>query len=237
MNRTYQDVHLEVNADITLSGVASHHLLKVLRLRVGEQLVLFNGLGGEYVAELTDVSRKVATCRVLNFINVNREAGISVHLGQGLSRGDRMDYVIQKSVEMGVAEISPLFTERCQVKLDPARLEKRMSHWYGILISAAEQSGRTALPVLHKPITLKDWLSQCNGFGLVCDFNQSNFAASEFQDHVSLLIGPESGFTNEELELAYQANFKSLSLGPRTLRTETAPIAALSTLWCLAPKS
>lgn len=230
MNRIYQNVHLKMGGDITLSSAASHHLLKVLRLRVGEQLVLFNGLGGEYIAELTAVSGKCAHCHVIDFTDVNRESPVAVHLGQGLSRGDRMDYVIQKSVEMGVAEITPLFTERCQVKLDPARLEKRMSHWQGILISAAEQSGRTALPVLHQPLTLTEWLSHITGFGLVCDFNQSNFDVSELQDHINLLIGPESGFTTDELESAYQKKFKSLSLGPRTLRTETAPIAALATI-------
>lgn len=228
MNRVFQQVDLECGKAITLDKAASNHLLNVLRMRVGEQLIVFDGLGGEYLAELV-AGKPAAVIELREFYDIKREPDVSIHLGQCLSRGERMDYALQKSVEVGVAEITPIFAERCNVKLNKERIKKRMQHWQGVIVSACEQSGRTILPILHEPCELTSWIEQCQGVSFICDFKQTTVGDTGFKE-ANLLIGPEGGLTAAEMALAYQHQFRSLFLGNLTLRTETAPVVAITLL-------
>ena len=229
MHRIYQNIILTVGASCLLDKPASQHLLKVLRLRVGERVIVFNGEGGEFEAELVSTAGGVAQLRVIEFIDIQREPELKVHLGQCLSRGERMDYAIQKSVEVGVAEITPLFSKRSTVKLSQERLLKRMRHWQQVIISACEQSGRTILPILHEPKPLAEWIAQCEGVSFICDVKPNVNNNHQFKA-ANLLIGPEGGFDPLEIQLAYDHNFQSLYLGKLTLRTETAPVVAITQL-------
>ena len=228
ITRTYQPTDLALNTELTLDKPASQHLLKVMRLRINDSLIVFNGKGGEYQATLTAIDKQHAIVHLDQFIDISRESPISIHLGQGLSRGERMDYAIQKSVELGVAEITPLLTERCNAKLPADRIQKRLDHWHKTIISACEQSGRTQIPQIHPPAQLADWVKAREGLNLVCDLEGRPFQPAPSQNQVNLLIGPEGGLTPEELDLAKQHQFNGLQLGPRTLRTETATVAALT---------
>lgn len=233
MNRIYQNKSFAVGGDTDLDQAASQHILQVLRLRVGDTIVLFNGDGSEYHAKLTGKTKQCAQVRISDVTSINREPSLAVHLGQCLSRGERMDYAIQKSVEVGVHEITPLFASRCNVKIIDERLDKRLMHWRHIIISACEQSGRTRIPILNPPMVLRDWILQCKGFSVVADFQQTNFMLDSSISRVNLLIGPEGGLTPEEIQLAHQHQFKSFSLGALTLRTETASIVAITQLQLL----
>ena len=230
MNRIYQKSKLEVGSDIQLDKSASQHVLNVLRLRVGEALIVFNGEGGEYHAKIIGQAKQCAQLQIVEFDAVDRESLLAIHLGQCLSRGERMDYAIQKSVEVGVAEITPLLSSRCNVKLANERIDKRLAHWQSIIISACEQSGRTRIPILNPPMVLTDWISQCQGLSFVADFQREPITTEPTTKHVNLLIGPEGGLTPGEIQLAHQHQFHSLSLGKLTLRTETAPIVAITQL-------
>ncbi|PHQ79443.1 MAG: 16S rRNA (uracil(1498)-N(3))-methyltransferase [Coxiella sp. (in: Bacteria)] len=230
MIRIFQETPLGIGEDVCLDRFASQHLLTVLRLRKGEQFVTFNGQGGEYHVELVDEQKKCAVVHVVSHDPIDRESPLAVHLGQGLSRGERMDYAIQKSVELGVAAITPLITERCNVKLSAERLQKRLDHWRKVIISACEQSGRTRIPTIHPPQRMNDWIDHCEGLRFICDFNESAQADTTKATKASLLIGPEGGLTDDEMSYAHQNEFLSLSLGPRVLRTETATVAALTKL-------
>ncbi len=230
MNRVYQKSILTVGASCLLDKRASQHLLKVLRMRAGEHVIVFNGEGGEYVAELVNVAAGSAQLRLVEFVDISREPAISVHLGQCLSRGERMDYAIQKAVEVGVAKITPLFSERSNVKLATERIEKRLQHWQQVIISACEQSGRTILPVLNQPMALREWVNHCEGVRFICDFKPDQEGDTKVFESANVLIGPEGGFDENEIQLAYESGFLPLNLGKLTLRTETAPVVAISKL-------
>jgi 16S rRNA (uracil1498-N3)-methyltransferase len=229
MNRIYQKIVLTVGATCTLDKGSSQHLLKVLRMRIGEKLLVFSGAGGYYSSKLVSAANGVAQLQVLEFFDVLNEPPVYVHLGQCLSRGERMDYAIQKSVEVGVGEITPLFSERSNVKLPEERIEKRMQHWQKVIISACEQSGRTVLPILHRPMKIEQWIAQCEGVSFICDFKPDGLVEGTF-DKANILIGPEGGLDANEIQLAHESGFHSLFLGNLTLRTETAPVVAISKL-------
>lgn len=234
--RFYTPQPLAVEHDLILETAASHHLLKVLRARPGDALILFNGDGNEFRATLDGSEGKLARLQVTGVTAPKRESGLHISLGQGISRGERMDLVIQKAVELGVSEITPLWTRRSQVRLTGPRLEKRLSHWQGIVIAACEQSGRVRLPTLHPDNSLDSWLDTGPaGLGLVLDPGAGQVLHEfEAQTRVRILLGPEGGFESAELELARAAGFQAVRLGPRILRTETAALATLSalqTLW------
>ena len=230
MNRIYQKSKLSVGDTVQLDKPASQHVLNVLRLRVGEEIVLFNGDGGEYRATISGQTKQLAELSIHAFDPIDREPTLAIHLGQCLSRGERMDYAIQKSVEVGVAEITPLLSSRCNVKLADERIEKRLAHWQNIIISACEQSGRTRLPILNPPVELKDWVSRCKGLSFVADFQQNPIVHDGNIRQANLLIGPEGGLTSDEIQFAHQHQFQSLSLGKLTVRTETAPVVAITQL-------
>lgn len=227
---------LAVGQAVVLEASPSHHLLKVLRARPGDAVILFNGDGHEYRAILEGSEGKLARLAVAEQSTPQRESGLRISLGQGISRGERMDLVIQKAVELGVNEVTPLWTRRSQVRLTGQRLDKRLLHWQGIVLAACEQSGRVALPALHPASDLDDWLkAPAAGLRLLLD-PEAGQALHDIapQSRVEILLGPEGGFDREEVDGALAAGFQAVRLGPRILRTETATLATLSalqTLW------
>jgi len=230
--RTYHDSEINLQQSLILSEEASRHLLRVLRFKVNDPLTIFNGKGGEYQAHLKGVEKKHAIVEITSYNEPATESSLSIHLGQGISRGERMDYVVQKSVELGANKITPLFTERCGVKISEERLIKRMQHWQSVAISACEQSGRCLIPEIMKPMEVSDWLAVQKEPGFVCDPKAKQHIADypKHEGPVPLLIGPEGGLTEQEIQDALGAGFQSLSLGPRILRTETATVVALTLL-------
>lgn len=234
--RIYQNTTLNAGNDIELEKTACHHLTRVLRLKDKDTIVLFNGNGYEYPASLSLQGKKVFA-QIKQEIEVNRESDLSITLLQGISKGDRMDMCMQKAVELGVSKIIPVICQRTVVNLKAERGEKKLRHWQGIIISACEQSGRNILPELISPVTLKDVLLQpLNGLRLTLEPNATSGFSSYRPDtnEITLLIGPEGGLTQDEIELSLEKQFNTVLLGKRILRTETAAIAAISalqTLW------
>jgi 16S rRNA (uracil1498-N3)-methyltransferase len=210
-------------------------MLNVLRLKTGAELVVFNGKGGEYRATVTNTARKNLTLGVGRFEDVSRESPLRTHLALGLSKGDRFDRAIQKATELGVTEITPLFTERTEVKLNQGRIEKKQQHWQQICIHACEQSGRTIIPSIHNPLKLDEFLGKENHSLKIILHTQSEtvLSASPNPGSVSLLVGPEGGFSEEEIQRSCAAGYIQHNLGPRVLRTETAPVAALGLIQSL----
>jgi 16S rRNA (uracil1498-N3)-methyltransferase len=232
MTRIYQQVPLQIQQSLALDEKASHHLAKVLRAQVGESLILFNGEGGEYSAKITQITKKAVTVLITAFTLREAESPIHIHLAQGIARGEKMDFIVQKAVELGASQIIPLTTERSTVRLNAEREEKRLSHWQAVVISACEQSGRNHLPEVTAPQSLNEWLPQVKAD--LC-FVLSPHVNTKLPDHplpqnasIVLLIGSEGGLSNEEVHLAMQQGFLPLNLGPRVLRTETATLAALT---------
>ncbi len=231
--RVYFPFPLQSGNLISLDEATSRHLLTVLRLRTGESLQIFNGEGGYYSAKLDSLQKKQALVLVEDFHASQRESPIEIHLGQAISRGERMDLVMQKSVELGVAKITPLMTERCGAPMKGERSDNRIQRWQKIVISAVEQCGRCQVPPVYPAETLTQFLAKAEGLKLICSFtaSQIELAKTTLSDgKVTLLIGPEGGFSPSEIQQAQQAGFHPLSLGPRILRTETAAIVALSVI-------
>jgi 16S rRNA (uracil1498-N3)-methyltransferase len=235
--RFYTGETLTTHQAVLLEPGPSHHLLKVLRLQPGNPVLLFNGDGREYHATLDSSEGKRARLLINGNIEPHRESGLSISLGQGISRGERMDLVVQKAVELGAKTITPLWTRRSQVQLSGQRLDKRLSHWRGIVVSACEQSGRVRLPALNPAVGLADWLVTSAGesVGIILDPEADKTLHDiEPSNRVRVLIGPEGGLEEDEISTAVAAGFRPVRLGPRTLRTETATLAtlaALQTLW------
>jgi len=234
--RTYQNITLNEGDDIELDKTACHHLTRVLRLKNKDSIILFNGNGHEYPASLSLQGKKVFA-HISEQIETNRESNLKITLLQGISKGDRMDMCMQKAVELGVNKIIPVICQRTVVNLKAERGEKKLRHWQGIIVSACEQSGRNFLPELSSPVALKDVLQQpLNGLRLTLDPDATSVFSSykPDADEITLLIGPEGGLTQNEIELSLQHQFNTALLGKRILRTETAAIAAiavLQTLW------
>ena len=221
---------------LRLEGGPARHI-RVLRLRAGNPLVAFDGRGGEYAAELLAVDRRHVDIRVGAHSEVETESPLSLTLIQAVSKGERMDWTLQKAVELGVQRLVPVFAERSVVNLDGARLERRMGHWRGVVESACEQCGRNRLPELlpAEPLAVA-WQRFRGGQNLVLDTaGACRLGELGLDPHagINLLIGPEGGLTGAELAAAREAGFRALLLGPRVLRTETAGIAALAALQSL----
>lgn len=235
--RIYLPSTLVLNQSVELNEHAFQHTIKVLRMKEKAKLVLFDGEGNEYSASLEQVNKKNAFAKIEEEINSSSESTLSIHLGLGISKGERMDYAIQKSVELGVTEITPLFTEHCVVSLDEKRKQKRLLHWQGVIISACEQSGRTVLPVLNEIITIQKWSNTINNDCIVLDpLAEKSLKAitSPNNNDISLIVGPEGGLSSEEItELVKQENFHAVKFGPRILRTETAAVSAITALQIL----
>jgi len=233
MLRVYYDGDLKPGSSISLDLKASHHVLRVLRIKKSGDLIIFNGKGSEFTAKLVGIDKKQAIVDVMTKIMTHTESPLHIELGQAISKGERMDYAIQKSVELGVSKIVPLFTERCNVKLTDKRLENRLSHWRGVIISACEQSGRCIIPELATAESLNSWLAKKRkGLKLVCDPGSKKGLSllPKATEQVSILIGPEGGLSDDEIQHAKNTGFSDFSLGPRVLRTETAAVVAISLL-------
>lgn len=212
-----------------LPEAQAHYLSRVLRLNVGAKVQLFDGSGQEYRGELTGVTKKTVQVSLQECLEGLPESSLPIHLGQGLSRGERMDWAIQKATELGVAEITPLFTERCEVRLNDERAQKRLEHWQHIAISACEQCGRSKVPVIHPPQSVKDWQTDVKAdLKLLLHPVAQPLTEHATPSTLAFLIGPEGGLTEDEVTQASQSGFQPARLGPRVLRTETAPVVALS---------
>ncbi len=234
--RIYQDCHLEEGAFITLNERAHKHLVQVLRINAGRELILFNGEGGEYRAQVIEATKKKIDVKILSFNKIERENGIYIHLFQCISKGDRFEFALQKAVELGVNEITPVFSKRSQLKLNHERKDKKIKHWKQVTLSASEQSGRTQLTQLNEPLALDQLFANAQASDqteqtIILDPNSTEaLSQCPSSERYLLLIGPEGGFDDEELELATHNNFSDYRLGKQILRTETAPIAAIACL-------
>jgi len=220
----------EHTASLVLPDDVHRHAIQVLRLKQGAELRLFNGRGLEYTAVLEQVAKRKSTVQLTEKISVENESPINITLLQGVSRGERMDYALQKAVELGVNHIIPVMTQRCNVSLSGDRAEKRLAHWQGVIISACEQSGRTLLPTLSNVTQLEEAIQQCDvKCCLVLDpMADIGLTSLTNETEVALLIGPEGGLSEQEINQAVAKGFQAVRMGPRILRTETATVAALS---------
>jgi len=221
--------------ELLVEGDRARYLGRVLRLRVGDEITVFNGEGPEWAATIGLMTKRSVTLRIGDSHEVGTESPLKIHLVQGISRGERMDFVVQKATELGVKRISPVLTEYGVVRLDAARIEKRRDHWESVAASACEQSGRTRLPLIDAPMTLNDWFgnkpADVDAELILTPGATTSLAQIETPStKVCLLIGPEGGFSESEYEDAAITGFAAVSLGPRILRTETAAVAALSVL-------
>jgi 16S rRNA (uracil1498-N3)-methyltransferase len=234
LTRVYLDAVLEPGTRVALAGSAASHVTRVLRLRAGDALTLFNGRGGEYAGSIDKFHAGEVTVAVGEQRAVERESPLSLTLAQGVSRAERMDLVVQKATELGVSCIVPLLTERSLVRLDAQQAVRKVLHWRGIAIAACEQSGRNRVPELATPLPLREFAGDASRAG--ARLLLSPGAALRLDDvqppvtQVTVLIGPEGGLSESEENLARAAGFTPVRLGPRVLRTETAAIAALALL-------
>lgn len=237
-SRLFAPLSLQPDTQVSLSGEQARYVGKVLRLRPGDSVTMFNGISGEYAASIASISRSEVILNITEYLDINVESPLHIHLLQCVSRGERMDFVVQKTTELGVQRITPVMSKFSVVKLDKDRAEKRQQHWEKVATSACEQCGRNVLPQIDLPVALQSW------FGDNLD-TQANTAsrlmlapgASEKLSSLELpgaaaiiLIGPEGGFSDAEYEQAAVAGFRHIGFGPRILRTETAAIAAVTAL-------
>ncbi len=231
VTRAYTDTQLTSSNSCVLNSSASHHLLRVLRMKVGDCVQLFNGDGFEYSAEIISTVSNQVEVTINTITKPNRESNLNIHLAQGLSRGQKMDYVIQKSVECGVATITPILSERCGVRINASRMQNKINHWQLVAISACEQSGRCVVPKINPPLQFSDYLSTVSGVTLIAQPGTgADLSSMGNITSVNLLIGPEGGFSETEFVQAKRHRCNSLYLGPRVLRTETAPVVAITLL-------
>lgn len=228
--RVFTDQPLALERTVALEEAPSRHLGKVLRMTPGREVRVFNGAGGEYTGRIVSVDKKAVALELTAFDPDDRQSPLDLELAIGVSRGDRMDWVLQKATELGASRISLLFTERTEVKLKGERLEKKRAHWQQVLVSACEQCQRNRLPQLAIPDSLEDWLAQCDAeLRFVLHHRDSKGLPTDVAPkRVALLVGPEGGLSEEEIGRARSAGCEPLTLGPRVLRTETAPVAAIS---------
>jgi 16S rRNA (uracil1498-N3)-methyltransferase len=233
LTRVYVETDLQTGRRLSLEGSAGNHIARVLRLRVGDALTLFNGRGGDYGATIEEIRRDTVLVSVLEQRDAERESPCQITLAQGISRGERMDWVVQKATELGVARIAPLFTERSVVQLDDRQAAKKVQHWRSIAIAACEQSGRNRVPEIATPIGLFDMLERQTARGAALLLSPG--AALRIADipdaaGATVLIGPEGGLADVEQQAATKSGFTPVRMGPRVLRTETAAVCALTLL-------
>ena len=236
--RFHVPVPLTVATTLDLPEAAAHHAARVLRLHGGDAVTLFNGTGGEYAARITAIGKRGVTVAIERHDPVERESPLPVTLVQALSSGERMDLTIQKAVELGVARIVPVESERCVVRLKGERAEKRVAHWRQVAISACEQCGRNRIPEIRMISPLEVWLAAEKNDALRWLLLPGAHTALRDlprpQKPIELLVGPEGGLTDAEADAAHRAGYQPVRLGPRVLRTETAApalLAAVQALW------
>ncbi|MCH7980979.1 MAG: 16S rRNA (uracil(1498)-N(3))-methyltransferase [Proteobacteria bacterium] len=224
---------LSNDAELVLQGEQANYLGRTLRSRVGDTVTVFNGDGGEWPASIEHIGKNSVTLRLGAVVESATESPLKIHLVQGISRGERMDFVVQKATELGVSRITPILTHHGMIKLDQKRADKRRQHWQHIAESACEQSGRTQPPRIDEPVALNTWFGDRDPAGTMEIVLQATATASLVSlsaptAGLCLLVGPEGGFSEREYEDAEIAGFQAASLGPRILRTETAALAAVT---------
>ena len=235
MHRFYHSNPLGLNQIITLDEFASHHALRVMRVKVDDFLILFNGDGFEYRGRVSDINKKTINVEILSKEKNNNESPININLFQSISSNEKMDMVIQKATELGVSSIQPIFTSRSTIKLSLDRTKKRVIHWKQVSISACEQSGRSKIPTIKSPIGF-DQISEgikTNSLNLLLhpdNLEESSNLPNEYSGDINIFIGPEGGFSQDEVLLLKKQNCINIQLGPRILRTETAPLAIIAIL-------
>ncbi|MCW0453389.1 16S rRNA (uracil(1498)-N(3))-methyltransferase [Xanthomonas sacchari] len=234
LTRCHVELPLHAGAELSLPEDVANHLLRVLRLREGDPCVLFNGDGRDYPAELLQAGKRNASVRIGAAQPVDNESPLAITLLQGVARGEKMDLILQKATELGVAAIVPVWAERTEVKLDAARVDKRVAHWRSVVIAACEQSGRARVPQLSAPLALADAAraaadSPCR---LILDpqGEQRLRSLAIGGAAATIAIGPEGGWSPRDRATLEAAGFVGLRLGPRILRTETAGLAAIAAL-------
>ncbi len=235
--RLFCPINLAHRAQANLSSGAAHHAIRVLRLKRGDEVRLFNGEGGEYEASIHRVDKDSVAVEIGKHHDIERESSVRVCLAQAITTGDKMDYTLQKAVELGVARIQPLQTNRAVVKLNQERAEKRLQHWQNVVVSACEQCGRNTVPKVAPILSLEEWVASTDKATM--RLMLSPYAEQSLRDcsppvgEVNLVIGPEGGLNKDEVDFALAKGFTSVRMGPRVLRTETAPLAALAAMQIL----
>ena len=236
--RIHVDQPLSLASEVALPQQAAEHVARVLRMNEGDMLTVFNGDGYDYAATLLSVGKRDVTVRIEDREQVSNESPLKLTLAQGVARGEKMDLIVQKATELGVARIVPLFTERSEVKLDAARAEKRLLHWRAVASSACEQSGRVCVPEVASAQPLQDWLKSLakDGAQRLALLPEGVLQARTLRFGEAgglLVVGPEGGLGDRDVAALQEAGFQGLRLGPRILRTETAGLAALAALQAL----
>ncbi|OUR60390.1 16S rRNA (uracil(1498)-N(3))-methyltransferase [Bermanella sp. 47_1433_sub80_T6] len=234
--RIYTPQTLSENTAIQLDEAAANHVARVLRMKAERELIVFNGEAQQHFsAQIISVDRKAVSIQVLAKNSTQLESPLHIHLGQAISKGDRFEFAIQKAVELGVNEITPLWTTNCDVKLNSERLEKKIRQWRQIAIAACEQSGRDVVPTIHLPAQLETWLPAVEGDEKwVLDPRGLPQESAEQVSSACILVGPEGGLSEQEVDLACEHQFIAKLIGPRILRTETAALTAvclMQSLW------
>jgi 16S rRNA (uracil1498-N3)-methyltransferase len=235
--RIYTTQALTEHTTIELDTAAAHHIATVMRMKAGRSLILFNDQTyqekqGEFQAIISAANRKQVTVTIQNFIERKTESPLNVILGVCLIKSERMDWLLQKATELGVSSISPLISEYTDMKISSGRIEKKYLHWQQVVINACEQSQRTSIPLVHPPQKIHQWIETVSADKkMVLHPHLSAFSLKkESCSSAALLVGPEGGLTEEEVDMAITKSFTGLTLGPRILRAETAPLAALTLL-------
>lgn len=231
--RIYQNSELSPGVTASLDESATRHIGQVLRMSVGDEVVLFNGNGFDYPARITNISKKHIEVHLQAVVNNDTESGLIVHLFQGISKGDRMDTAIQKSVELGVNFITPIICEHTVARTSRERTDKKLAHWMNIIINACEQSGRAKLPELLPVESFESAINDTEPAQTLMLHPNQLISVSNVpleKRRINLLIGPEGGFSEHEIKVAEDKCVRLVSMGKRILRTETAPVAALSVL-------
>jgi 16S rRNA (uracil1498-N3)-methyltransferase len=234
LTRVFVDGDLATGQRLTVEGSAGNHIVRVLRSRIGDELTLFNGRGGEYGASIDEIRRDTVQVSVREHRDQERESAFELTLAQGISRGERMDWVVQKATELGVTRIVPLFTERSVVHLDEKQAARKVQHWRSIAVSACEQCGRNVVPEIAAPTPLYGLLEKPVGKGsslLLSPTGEQRIAdIAGSPEGATVLIGPEGGLARVEQDAALRSGFTAVRMGPRVLRTETAAVCALTLL-------
>ncbi len=229
ISRFYVPGSLELGASVALPENTAHHLARVLRLQTGDSVILFNGEGGEFECIIETLEKKAVTVRPLSFSDDDRATSLKVHLGMCILKRDAMDNVFMKATELGVTSITPLVSDHCAVSRKS--IENRQKHWKQVSISACEQCGLNILPQIDEPQQLTEWIQSRDGKRIIALPDATTpVNAAEHPSEVSLLVGPEGGFSDAEVDAASASGFEAVSFGARMLRAETAPIVALSVL-------
>jgi len=237
MHRFYHSKAITINESIVMDDFSAHHALKVMRLKSDDKLILFNGDGSDYEGQVININKRKVEVLINSKKNINNESDLKVTLLQAITSNEKMDWIIQKTTELGINEIQPILCDRSIVKIKNDKIEKRLLHWHQVSIAACEQCGRAKIPKINKPENITKYLEKISTTNNSLKIILSPTATKSLDEincnsdkNIKVLIGPEGDFTKQELELAIKKDFLPVKIGPRILRTETAPISILSIL-------